>query len=135
VNDIADSVVRTANRESRFLEFFLQGFYIVLVVGQEFHVVTTRKTQESVAVFVCKVSEKSNRLDAEQTRRCTPDGIDFVAGLGCVTEKAGSHGFMIFPLPVILLDYGMKKLLVIRRPNIGDSFANFSHFIFSFSFA
>ena len=51
-----------------------------------------------------------------------------------MAQNARGHGFMIFPLAVILLNNRMKELFIIRRPYIGNSFgwSLNCHFLFSF---
>ena len=122
VDDVADGIVGAAHREARRLQILLERLDLAGIVEQELHVVAAGETQVAAAVLVRQVGKEADGLNAQQTRGSRPDRVELLPGLRDVAEHAGSERFMILPLAIVPFDDRGKELLIVRRPDIGNSF-------------
>ena len=112
MGDGGDAHAGAADRKSHRLKLPDHRLHVLLVRREELDVVAHRKTKESVAVLVGNLAKPAEHVDGVLAGSSRPDRPDGVSALCDVLQHTRLGDFMVFPLSVILPDYGMQSLLV-----------------------
>jgi len=69
------------------------------------------EAQVPVAVFVGELTDFADMIGAQEAGRSRPNGVELLARFSYVLEQARFENFMVFPFPIIFLDYRGKVFL------------------------
>jgi hypothetical protein len=127
VYDIGQAGARSANGEFKAaghmlsaFKIFFQGIQFVLAVSHKFNIIPRGKSDKAFTVFVRDIADLPYVLDGHETTSTATDGEALVTRFRDVDQNAGFQDFVIFPLPIVILDYRRKILPEVSRTQIRE---------------